>query len=97
MCTDEPLSGPDQSFSDEEWKKITGGRKKFDKGIILSNFMVLYRRAVNTHQVKVEKLEELGALVDAANRRAEQGKREAPLVDAAGRKARLRKKRQISE
>lgn len=59
-----------QSFSEEEWKKIKGGKHKYDKDIILHKFMELYERAVNIYLVKVEKLKELRTLVEEANERS---------------------------
>ena len=49
-------------FSVEELQKINGGKGKH-KGLIKDNFMVVYRRAVEVNQVKVDKLKELGLLL----------------------------------
>ncbi|KAL6608262.1 hypothetical protein ACP70R_041325 [Stipagrostis hirtigluma subsp. patula] len=71
MCTNEPLSGPCQVFSDAELEKINGGKGKYDKGLIKETFMMIYGRAVNFHQLKIDKLKELEILVKEAKERSD--------------------------
>ncbi|KAL6608263.1 hypothetical protein ACP70R_041326 [Stipagrostis hirtigluma subsp. patula] len=71
MCTNEPLCGPDQEFSEEEMEKINGGKGKYDKHIIMDVFMGMYKRAVEIHEAKARKLKELENLVKEANESSE--------------------------
>ncbi|KAM3212108.1 hypothetical protein ACQJBY_065283 [Aegilops geniculata] len=74
MCTNEDPSEPNQGFSAEDLAKIIGAKGKYDKGLLKDNFMLIYRKAVDVHQTKVVKLQELDALVKEAKESA----REAP-------------------
>ncbi|CAL4895565.1 unnamed protein product [Urochloa decumbens] len=68
MCMDEPSSDTSQVFSEEELRKINGGKGKHT-GLIKDNFKIIYKRAVDVNQPKVEKLKELDDLVKAAQER----------------------------
>jgi hypothetical protein len=61
---------PFQGFSAEDLAKIIGGKGKYDKNLLKDNFMLIYRKAVDVHQTKVVKLQELDALVKEAKERA---------------------------
>uniref|UniRef100_A0A0A9G2S9 Uncharacterized protein n=1 Tax=Arundo donax TaxID=35708 RepID=A0A0A9G2S9_ARUDO len=70
MCTNEPLPGPYQVFSEEELEKING-KGKYDKKLFKNNFMVIYEKAVRVHHAKVEKHKELEILVKEAKERSD--------------------------
>ncbi|CAN6340724.1 unnamed protein product [Urochloa humidicola] len=68
MCMYEPSSDACQVSSEEELRKINGGKGKHT-GLIKDNFRVIYKEAVDVNQTKVEKFKELDALVKAAQER----------------------------